>query len=83
MISPEKTLTLACLSEENKKEWMDKFQNLQDDLVSKINQQAETPKMREGSLNVHATITGTKKLYDKAGKSFTVINFFSFSLNYF
>lgn len=72
LISSEKTLTLACPSEENKKEWMNRFQTLQDDLLSKINQQKGTS--NEGGLKVRATITGTKKLYDKAGKSFTVIN---------
>merc|ERR1712137_335585 len=71
LISPEKTISLVCHSAEHKKEWMDRIQSLQSDLLSKIQSQREEKAHTDGSLNVNATITGTKKLYDKSGKSFT------------
>lgn len=71
IVSSERTLTLVCHSEEHKKEWLEIFNKLQEKLASKITQSGSQTR-GSGGLDVHATITGTKKLYDKAGKSFTV-----------
>ena len=76
LISPEKTLSLVAHSQEYKTEWIELFKKLQDDLMSKI-KQTETKEVKDGSLNANATITGTKKLYDKSGKRFTVCSPFS------
>ena len=77
IVSSERTLILVCHSEEHKKEMLEIFLNYKK-LASKITQSG-SQKRGCGGLDVHATITGTKKLYDKAN---TGSNVFCSSVDY-